>query len=342
MWHVPLLALLTRWIGDKKVTIRGRRSTRRRTSSSSRSSIEAGEYRAVIDRRYPLEDVVEATTVRRDGAEDRERRPHRRTAADPMTHDESGRPRPVRAARGAAARGGRAARARRTTRCSSGSMRRRSTAPTPRSRARSRSSGASSSASAGRSGAILGHRARGRGRGGRRGRRPSSRSATASSASSGYRFGAHAEFICVRESGPIAHMPAGLSFEEAARGLRRGALGAARACGMRGRSAGQQHRRLRRVRCDRDGRRAARRSTSAPTSRPSATRRTSSSCARSAPTRSSTTRSEDFTKNGETYDVIFDAVGKHSFRRCRRSLEAGRDVRRDRPGSCGTSRSWRC
>jgi NADPH:quinone reductase-like Zn-dependent oxidoreductase len=29
---------------------------------------------------------------------------------------------------------------------------------------------------------------------------------------------------------------------------------------------------------------------------------------------------EDFTKKGETYDVIFDAVGKHSFRRCRRSL----------------------
>jgi NADPH:quinone reductase-like Zn-dependent oxidoreductase len=29
---------------------------------------------------------------------------------------------------------------------------------------------------------------------------------------------------------------------------------------------------------------------------------------------------EDFTKSGETYDVIFDAVGKLSFRRCRRSL----------------------
>jgi NADPH:quinone reductase-like Zn-dependent oxidoreductase len=32
---------------------------------------------------------------------------------------------------------------------------------------------------------------------------------------------------------------------------------------------------------------------------------------------------EDFTGNGVTYDVIFDAVGKHSFRRCRRSLKPG-------------------
>jgi NADPH:quinone reductase-like Zn-dependent oxidoreductase len=32
---------------------------------------------------------------------------------------------------------------------------------------------------------------------------------------------------------------------------------------------------------------------------------------------------EDFTRNGKTYDVVFDAVGKHSFRRCRRSLERG-------------------
>jgi len=29
---------------------------------------------------------------------------------------------------------------------------------------------------------------------------------------------------------------------------------------------------------------------------------------------------EDFTNNGQTYDVIFDAVGKHSFRLCRHSL----------------------
>jgi NADPH:quinone reductase-like Zn-dependent oxidoreductase len=32
---------------------------------------------------------------------------------------------------------------------------------------------------------------------------------------------------------------------------------------------------------------------------------------------------EDFTKTGTTYDVIFDAVGRHSFRRCRHSLKPG-------------------
>jgi len=32
---------------------------------------------------------------------------------------------------------------------------------------------------------------------------------------------------------------------------------------------------------------------------------------------------EDFTKSGETYDIIFDAVGKSSFSRCRRSLKHG-------------------
>jgi NADPH:quinone reductase-like Zn-dependent oxidoreductase len=32
---------------------------------------------------------------------------------------------------------------------------------------------------------------------------------------------------------------------------------------------------------------------------------------------------EDFTKNGRTYDVVFDAVGKESFQRCKGSLKPG-------------------
>jgi NADPH:quinone reductase-like Zn-dependent oxidoreductase len=39
---------------------------------------------------------------------------------------------------------------------------------------------------------------------------------------------------------------------------------------------------------------------------------------------------EDFTKNGKTYDVVFDAVGKHSYRRSRRSLNPdGRYIETD-------------
>jgi NADPH:quinone reductase-like Zn-dependent oxidoreductase len=60
MWHAPLVALLTLWIGDKRSTI-GVARYRKEDVVLVKQLVEAGEYRAVIDRRYPLEDVVEAT-----------------------------------------------------------------------------------------------------------------------------------------------------------------------------------------------------------------------------------------------------------------------------------------
>ena len=60
MWHVPPLALLTRWIGRKRVTLPIPKYTKEDVLLV-KELIEAGKYRAVIDRTYPLEDVVEAT-----------------------------------------------------------------------------------------------------------------------------------------------------------------------------------------------------------------------------------------------------------------------------------------
>jgi NADPH:quinone reductase-like Zn-dependent oxidoreductase len=60
MWHVPPLALLTRWFGDKKVTL-GVAKYRQEDVVFLKGLVEAGEYRAVIDRTYPLDDVVDAT-----------------------------------------------------------------------------------------------------------------------------------------------------------------------------------------------------------------------------------------------------------------------------------------
>jgi NADPH:quinone reductase-like Zn-dependent oxidoreductase len=60
LWHVPVLALATRWIGSKKVKL-GITSYSKDDVLLLKRLVEAGEYRPVVDRTYLLEDVVEAT-----------------------------------------------------------------------------------------------------------------------------------------------------------------------------------------------------------------------------------------------------------------------------------------
>jgi len=140
---------------------------------------------------------------------------------------------------------------------------------------------------------------------------------------SGFRFGAHAELICMQESARIAHMPTGTSFEEAAPVCDGGlnALWCLRLAGLHLRkgqrvliygasgSIGTAGVQLAKV-------------FGADVTGVCGTRNLELVRALGADRVIDYTQ-EDFTRNGQTYDVIFDAVGKHAFRRCRDSLKRG-------------------
>lgn len=136
------------------------------------------------------------------------------------------------------------------------------------------------------------------------------------------KFGVHAEFTCIRESAPLAPMPTNMTFEEAAAvcdgailalgclrrvDLRKGQriliYGASGSIG----TAGVQ---------------LAKQAFDAHVTAVCNTKNVATVRSLGADAVIDYTR-DDFTKNGETYDVIFDAVGKHSFRRCRDSLKRG-------------------
>jgi NADPH:quinone reductase-like Zn-dependent oxidoreductase len=137
----------------------------------------------------------------------------------------------------------------------------------------------------------------------------------------GLRSGANAEYVCVREGGALAHKPESLSFEEAAAlpdgaSIARASLAKAElgpetrivvygASGAIGTAAVQLAK-----------------ATGAHVTAVCNTKNVELARSLGADEVIDYMR-EDFTRNGETYDVVFDAVGKHSFRRCRRSLEPG-------------------
>ncbi len=138
---------------------------------------------------------------------------------------------------------------------------------------------------------------------------------------SGPRLGGHAEFLCRRESGLVTHMPAGMSFEEAAAipdgalsaltGLRRAGLKEGQsilvygASGSVGTASVQLAKYL-----------------GASVTAVCNTKNLEVVRALGADRVIDYTQ-EDFTKNGESYDIVLDAVGKHSFRRSRGSLKPG-------------------
>jgi NADPH:quinone reductase-like Zn-dependent oxidoreductase len=135
----------------------------------------------------------------------------------------------------------------------------------------------------------------------------------------GQRFGAYAEFLCLPESSPVAHKPANLSFEEAAvipygammalPLLRRADLQPGRKILINGASGGIGSAAVQIAK-----------SLGADVTAVCGGPRLEFVRALGAD-RAIDYAEQDFTRNGETYDVIFDILGQARFSRCRHSLE---------------------
>jgi NADPH:quinone reductase-like Zn-dependent oxidoreductase len=137
----------------------------------------------------------------------------------------------------------------------------------------------------------------------------------------GLRFGTHAEFTCIRESARIARMPSGSNFVDAAP-VTDGALNALWLLRLANVKKGQKV--LVYGASGSIGTAAVQlaKDFGADVTGVCGTRNLDLVRSIGADTVIDYTR-EDFTKNGQTYDVIFDAVGKHSFKQCKGSLNAG-------------------
>jgi NADPH:quinone reductase-like Zn-dependent oxidoreductase len=60
LYHLPLLGLVTRFVGSKRATL-GLGRYRKEDLALIKELVDSGKYRPVIDRRYALDEIVEAT-----------------------------------------------------------------------------------------------------------------------------------------------------------------------------------------------------------------------------------------------------------------------------------------
>jgi len=137
----------------------------------------------------------------------------------------------------------------------------------------------------------------------------------------GIRSGANADFACVRESGALAHMPAGMTFEEAA-AVCDGAITAL--VFLRGVDIRREQKILVYGASGSIGTAAVQLARHFGADVTAVCNAKNLELVRSLGADEVVDYlQEDFTRNAKTYDVVFDAVGKLSFRGCRGSLKPG-------------------